>query len=184
MTEETTIEPTEEARGETPAPQKPVQDFSTWFNQLDEASKALIEAHTTGLKKALENERASRKKLSDELKQAQLRAEKGSELEKSLQELSRQLDEANRRAQFFESAPPDLMNPRLAWMLATADNLFTKKGDPDWDAIRSKAPEIFVQARRAPSINAGSGNSSSPGASPAQSMNNLIRAAAGRVPRL
>lgn len=132
------------------------------------------------MKKALENERGSRKKLSDDLKQAQAKAEKGSELEKSLQDLTGKLDEANRRAQFFESSPTDLANARLAWMLATADDLFTKKGDPDWDAIRAKAPEIFVQAKKTPPINAGSGNGTTQGTSPAQSMNAFIRAAAGR----
>lgn len=180
MSEGTTIDSGSTEAGETPAPGAKTQDFDSWFGSLDDESKSLIESHTSGLKKALESERRSRKSLSDELKQAQARAEKGSELERSLQELTGKLDEANRRAQFFESAPTDLANARLAWMLATADDLFTKTGEPDWEAIRAKAPEIFVQTKKAPSINAGSGNGTIQGTSPAQSMNAFIRAAAGR----
>lgn len=180
MSDDSTRDGVKNDGDETPPPTQTPTDFPTWFETLDDGTKSLIEGHTSGLKKALDNERGSRKKLAEDLRAAQAAAEKGSQLEKDLTRLSSELEEAHRRAQFYEAAPTDLTNSRLAWMLAVSDDLFTKKGDPDWEAIRKKAPELFVSPKKVPAINAGSGSSSQSGTTPAQSMNAFIRAAAGR----
>lgn len=161
------------------APKQAPSDYETWFGALDEPSKTLLTGHTAGLKKALESEREGRKKLQESLKEARAAAEKGTVLEANLSKLESELEVTTRRAQFYESAPTGLTNARLAWMVASNDNLFTKKGDPDWEEIRKRAPEIFAVKKAAPSINAGSGQT---GSSPnvAQSMNAFIRAASGR----
>lgn len=161
------------------APKQTPTDYESWFGTLDEPSKALLTGHTAGLKKALDSERESQKKLRESLKAAKAAAEKGTELEASLTKLETDLEVATKRAQFYESAPSGLTNARLAWIMASTDDLFTKKGDPDWEEIRKRAPELFVSKKATPSINAGSGQSgSSPATGP--SMNAFIRAAAGR----
>lgn len=160
-----------------------VTSFESWFETLGEPQKALVSEHTSKLKKALDSERDQLKPLKAKLSEAQAAAEKGSKLEADLTKLNDELGTWQRRAQFYEAAPTDLANARLAWLVATTDDLFNKKGEPDWDEIRKRAPELFV-AKKIPPGNAGSGNGSgSSQLSPAQSMNAFIRQASGHGQR-
>ena len=153
--------------------------FESWFGSQDETVKGLIDAHIKGLKSALESERAQRSDLARQLRDVTAKAEKGSELEKALMEVSTQLEAAERRAAFYEEAGrPEIgcLNPKAAFALAQAEDLYDKRGRVDWEALKASAPELFRP--RVPQGNAGLGTSGPPPAH--KSMNDFIRRAAGR----
>ena len=153
--------------------------FESWLGSQDETVKGLIDAHIKGLKSALESERAQRSDLARQLRDVTAKAEKGSELEKALMEVSTQLEAAERRAAFYEEAGrPEIgcLNPKAAFALAQAEDLFDKRGRVDWEALKASAPELFRP--RVPQGNAGLGTSGPPPAH--KSMNDFIRRAAGR----
>jgi hypothetical protein len=158
---------------------QPTFEFDAWFGKLPPHEQEGLDNHTAALRNALESERAERKKLSKEIRDLSGKAEKGSEAEKMAAEMTARLEQAEQRAAFYEEAGrPEIgcSNPRAAFLVASAEGLFTKRGDPDWPAIKAAAPELFGR-KVAPPGNAGVGN----GAPPAQaSMNEFIRAASGR----
>lgn len=154
-------------------------DFDAWLGEQPEHVRKGYEGKTQGLHSALERERQERKEMSRQLKELLPKAEKGSEAEKALGEMSSRLEQANQRAAFLEDAlRPEIgcSNPKAAFLVASADGLFKRSGEPDWGAIKAAAPELF--GRKTPPGNAGSGNGSPP-ASKAD-MNSWIRAASGR----
>ena len=155
-------------------------DFDSWLDGQPEHVKQGFTSKTTGLHSALESERTQRKDLARELKKLGSEAQQGSEAQKALGEMSTRLEQAEQRAAFMEDAgKPEIgcTNPRAAFLVASAEGLFNKRGEPDWTAIKQAAPELFGQ-RKTPPGNAGSGN----GQPPAQKtgMNEWIRSAAGR----
>ena len=172
------------AAGETPSETRKdgapeILTFESWLGSQDETVKGLIDAHIKGLKSALESERAQRSDLARQLRDVTAKAEKGSELEKALMEVSTQLEAAERRAAFYEEAGrPEIgcLNPKAAFALAQAEDLFDKRGRVDWEALKASAPELFRP--RVPQGNAGLGTSGPPPAH--KSMNDFIRRAAGR----
>lgn len=154
-------------------------DFDKWLGEQPEQVRGGLEKHTSGLKSALENERTQRKDFARQLKDLTGKAEKGSEAEKALGEMSSRLEQSERRAAFYEEAgKPEngCINPKAAFLVAQADDLFKRSGEPDWTAIKAAAPELF--GRKTPPGNAGTGKESPPAA--AGGMNQFIRAAAGR----
>lgn len=154
--------------------------FEDFYGKLSEADKKLIDGHVSGLNSALKSERDQAKSLLDQLRDAQKKAEKGSEAEKQLAEMVKKQEIAERRIAFAEEAiKPEIgcVNIKAAFLLAQADDLFKKDGSPDWDAIKKSAPELFKTAMRA-GTHGGSGtgtNSQHP-----VSMNEYIRSAARR----
>jgi hypothetical protein len=174
MPQEETQEPTQ---GEQP--QGGEFSFDAWLGEQPEHVRKGYEAHTAGLKTTLEKERNERKEFGRLLKELTPKAEKGSELERALGETSTRLEQAERRAAFAEDAgKPEIgcTNPRAAFLVAEAEGLFTKRGEPDWAAIKATAPELFT--RKVANGNAGTGTQSEP-AKPG-GMNEFIRAAARR----
>jgi hypothetical protein len=154
-------------------------NFDSWLGEQPEHVRSGLDAHTAGLRSALESERTQRKQFSKELRDLTAKAEQGSEAQKTLGEMTSRLEQAEQRAAFYEEAGRAEIacsNPRAAFLVASAEGLFTKRGDPDWPAIKAAAPELFGR-KTTPPGNAGSGNGSPP-ASP--SMNDFIRAASGR----
>jgi hypothetical protein len=96
-----------------------------------------------------------------------------------LSEIRADLETASKRAAFYEDAgKPEIgcRNPRLAFMVAQSEALFDRRGAPDWQAIRTAAPELFGPV--VPQGNAGAGTGSQPAAK--TSINDYIRQAAGR----
>ena len=127
---------------------------------------------------ALKEANAEAAKHRIEIKELLPKIEKGSEAEKSLLEYSTKLEASERKAAFYEDAIRpgiDCRNPKAAYALAVADNLFDRKGNPDWSALKAAAPELFG---RAPVVaNAGAGTNAPP---KNFDMNARIRQAAGR----
>jgi hypothetical protein len=176
MADDTT--PQDAAQATQPTEAQPTFEFESWFSKLPPHEQEGLDAHTTALKNALESERSQRKEFSKQLRDLTAKAEKGSEAEKTLGEMSSRLEQAEQRASFYEEAGrPEIgcSNPRAAFLVAQAEGLFTKRGDPDWPAIKAAMPELF--GRKTPPGNAGVGNGSPP-ATP--SMNDYIRSATGR----
>jgi hypothetical protein len=168
----TTDQTTTQPAGETPV------SFDAWIGAQPAEVQALYTAHTSGLQNTVKATRIERDDLAKQIRELMPKAEKGSELERSLTEIGTKLEQAERRAQFVEEAvKPEIgcRNPKAAFLLAQADNLFDRKGNPDWTAIKAAAPEIFG----APSVNAnaGAGTANKP---PTTGMNDFIRKAAGR----
>lgn len=162
--------------GETPA------SPATWDEYIatqSEDVKGLAEAHTTGLKSALASERGQRKGMAKELREATAKLDAGTDVAKQLGEMSSRYDLAAKKASFYEEAGQTeigCVNPKLAFLVASADDLFSRTGDPDWRAIKESAPELFQ--RSTGTTNAGAGTGKPPPAS--QGMNEIIRDAAGR----
>jgi len=149
--------------------------FEKWVESQDESVKGLLDSHTKGLKSALEAERETRKTFERQIKELAAKAEKGSEAEARLTELSAQLELTNRRASFAESASREgVTNPKALFTLAAAGEFFDKKGNADFAGLKKEYPEFFK--RPIPDGNAGEGAESQPAA---QNMNDIIRRAAG-----
>jgi hypothetical protein len=145
--------------------------------------KSLLDAHVEKLSNTVKATRQERDAFQRDLTAAIKKAEKGSELETQLTKLSSQLDEANRKSEFYEQAPQfECRNIKAAYAIATVNNLFTKSGAPDWKAIKEEAPEFFgkVSNGNPRKKSAGSGTSEEP--VPTNSMNDLIRRSAGIRP--
>lgn len=171
MADETTTTTTTET-GETPAP----ASFDEYLATQPENVRALADTYANGLKSALNAEREQRKELTRQLRDATSAAEKGSATAKALEEISGQLANTERRAAFFESAlTANCINPKAAYLVASAEGLFRKDGSPDWPALQGAIPELF---RKPGQANAGAGTGAPPPAK--ASMNDYIRRAAGR----
>src|SRR4029453_2384514 len=155
-------------------------EYESWFSKLPPHEQEGLDNYTASLKNALESERAERKKFSKELREVTAKAERGGEMEKTLGEMSTRLEQAEQRAAFYEEAGRAEIacsNPKAAFLVASAEGLFTKRGDPDWPAIKAAAPELFGR-KTTPPGNAGSGSNGPPAVG--GDMNAFIRAAAGR----
>jgi hypothetical protein len=164
-----------QGQGETPA---------TWDDALaamPEPVKALYEAHTTGLKNTVTAVRGERDTLSSQLTALTkaLGKDTPDAAKQLLAEMTGQLEASNRRAAFYEEAGQagiGCTNPKAAFALAQADGLFDGRGNVNWQALKTAAPELFRV--KAPDGNAGAGTGNPPPA--AKNFNAFIRAAAGR----
>jgi uncharacterized protein len=155
--------------------------FDEWLEKQDEKVKTAYKEHTTGLQNTIKATREERDTLSKELKELLPKATKGSELEKSLTEALAKLEVADKRAVFAEEAvKPEIgcTNPKTAWLIAQADNLFDRRGNPDWTAIKAAAPELFGAKKQQSKANGGAGTGQDPPAN--NTMNDYILKAAGR----
>lgn len=156
--------------------------FDAWYESQDETTRGILDGHTKGLKSALESERAQRSELAKQLREVSGKLEKGSAAEKAVADLQAQLEAKSREADFIASAiHPEVgcSNPKLAYMLASAEGMFDRKGAPDWAAIKAAAPELFQSTTvlmRPGSADAGAGR----GQLRPPDMNSIIRRAAGR----
>lgn len=154
-------------------------DFETWLSEQPDTVRGGYENHTAKLKRALEEERSQRKEFTKQLRELTGKAEEGSEAKKALDAMSSRAEQAEQRAAFYESAGrPEIgcTNPKAAFLVAQAEGLFTRSGEPDWTAIKTQVPEFFT--RKVPPGNAGNGHNAP--AAPAADMNAFIRTAAGR----
>jgi len=164
---------------EKPGEQQTPTTWETWLEAAPAEVKTLYEEHTAGLLSTVRATRAEREALKDQVKELLPKAEKGSEMESRLNETLSKLEATERRAIFVEEAvKPSIgcRNPKAAYALAVADNLFTRSGSPDWDAIKEAAPELFGVVAPPAKPGAGTGQPSPE----ADDMNARIRKAAGR----
>jgi autotransporter adhesin len=169
--------------GETPTGQTTTAP-STWeaaLAVLPEPVRALYEAHTTGLRNAVQATRQERDALSGRLTELTkaLGKDTPEEAKRLLAEMAGELEATNRRAAFYEEAGrPEIgcANARVAFQVAQAEGLFDKRGSVNWAALKAAAPELFRV--RVPAGNAGQGTGQTVPTS--RDMNAFIRAASGR----
>lgn len=172
--------------GETPeGKDKSYETFDEFLATLEPEVVKLYEAHTEGLKSALEKEREDRRSLAEQIKLLQPKAEKGSELEQQLSETLKKLEEAEKRseetqrhANFTEEAiKPEIgcSNVKAAYALAKAEDLFDRNGKPEFDKLKAMAPELFKGSSGV--TNAGKRTQTSVG----EDINESIRRSAGII---
>ena len=149
--------------------------FDSWLGQQPDEVKGLVDGHTKGLKSALESERGERKTLQAQLKALAGKAEKGSELEAALQETTTRLKDMERRSGFFAAGhAAGITDLDLAYIAAQQGGLVRDDGSADFAALKAKHPALFGQATTKGHAGNGTGNA------PTGTMNDAIRAAAGR----
>lgn len=161
--------------GQTP-PALP-QSFDDWLKGQDEGMRKLADEHVKGLKSALETERSQRKDFERQLREAASKLEKDSTERKNLEELAGRLQGLERQTAFFDAAHgAGVTNLRLAWLAAQEAELVDDRGRADFGKLKERFPELFRTAAPPPG-NAGAGTQQPPSR---QTMNDLIRRAAGR----
>ena len=154
-------------------------DYEQWVSKLKPAEKAALEGHTRGLKSALDSERASRKSLEKQLRDLAKASQEGSDAQKKLVEMADKMAEADRRADFYDSAhAAGVTNLKLAYLVAVQDELFDRRGGVDFTALRTSYPELFGQTKKVTKGNAGSGTDET--TPTGGDMNAWIRQRAGR----
>jgi len=158
------------------------ETFEAFLDAQPAEIQGLYETHTKGLKAALDSERSQRGDLTKQLRELLPKAEKGSELEATLNATMAKLEDAERRAEFLEEATKPEIGCRskyikTAYMAAQAEGMIDAKGRVDWLALKAAYPEMFGEPT--PKGNAGNGTQAPPAA--AISMNDLIRRKAGRA---
>jgi hypothetical protein len=152
--------------------------FESWQEAMTDEQKSLIAGHIKGLKSALDSERESRKSLEKQLRDLAKSAEKGSEAQNQLTKLADDLQAADRKAEFYEAAHgAGVKNLKLAYMVATNDELFDKHGRADFVEMKKLFPELFGTSNPTRG-DAGSGTEKK--TKPSGGMNDFIRSAAGR----
>lgn len=152
-------------------------DFEKWLGEQPDEVRTSYEAHITGLKNTVNATRTERDDLKKQLGIALKKSEKGSEAEAQLTEALAKIELAERRANFMEDAlRPEIgcKNPRTAYALAIAEDLFGKNGSPDWASIKSLAPELFISGGARGKAGAGTGEEMK-----TLDMNAIIRRVAG-----
>lgn len=167
--------PAADAAGETPP--RP-QSFDQWLGGQDDYTRALITGHITGLRSALESERGERKALAKQVKDYTAKADESAGLRSQLDTMTADLEAVNRRITFYETAPAEVANLRLAWLAAVDAGCIGADGKVDWGKLKEQAPELFRRPLLPPG-NAGSGAQQT--GQPDRSMNAFIRQAAGKA---
>jgi hypothetical protein len=155
--------------------------FDQWFPSQDKAIQDLVQGRLQALEGTLRAQKGERENLTKQIKDLAAKAEKGSETQKALEDVSAKLDAETRRADFFEdAAKPDIgcSNPRLAYLAAQQAGAIDQKGRINWDVLKQQFPELF-KPKSPPPASAGAGTSNPPAAK--NSMNDYIRHAAGRT---
>ena len=164
---------TGEAQTQTPA------TFEAWLETAPDDLKGLVTGHIESLRNTVQATRRERDELAQQVKKAAKGLEEGSAARQSLEQLSGQLEAAERRATFYEDAArPEIgcTNTRLAYLAAVEDGLIDARGRVNWEAMKTKYSELFRQV--IPRGNAGNGAGATP--PPTGGMNAYIRRAAGR----
>jgi hypothetical protein len=166
---------------EVAAPDALSLTWEDWLGEQGEDVRTLYNQHAQGLSTALKSERDARKGLEKELRDMAGKSAAGSEAQAQLTQMADSLGEADRKTGFYEAAhSAGVSNLKLAYLVAVQDDLFTRSGVPDFDALRRGYPELFGATAARPTTppgHAGSGTTSQP---PARSMNDFIRSSSGR----
>lgn len=160
-----------------PAENAPL-DYSAWLDEQAEPVKNMLIEKQKRVSADLAAERDTRHKLEKQVRDLAARSEKDGETQKQLNQLADQMAIADRRADFYEQAhSAGVTNLKLALIVAEQEDLFDKRGGVNFEVMKKSYPELFGAGRTVPPGNAGAGTNRQPSA---PSMNDFIRAAAGR----
>lgn len=174
----------EAAAGEENIENKSPENWDAYVAALPDDQKTLVTKlytdHNQKLLNTVKDTRDERDRMATELRDAAKKAEKGSELEKTLTGQADLLDKANKRADFYEEAnAKGCNNPKAAFAHASAYDLFDKSGKPDWKKISEEVPQLFTVTKQASKSKASAGESTGKEPVKASGINALIREKAG-----
>ena len=151
--------------------------WEAFIGSQDETIQGLYRSDVEGLKNTVTATRKERDTMADELRDAAGKLEKGSDAETKLTDMVTKLEATEKRLMFAETAPKQgCTNIKAAYLLAENDNLFDRKGNPDWVAIKEAGPELF----RTTSANSGAGSGTGQQIETAFDMDKIIRQAVGK----
>lgn len=158
--------------------QQAVKSWDEIYKALPEDQRKAYDEHVQGLNNTVKATREERNGLQEQLKALLPKAEKGSELEKALNDALVKLDAADKRSNFIEEAvKPEIgcHNLKAAYALALSEpeKYFKRSGATDWETLKKDAPELFGPITPDGSGGEGTNNDGKP-----LSMNELIRAKA------
>jgi len=123
--------------------------FDEFYKSLSAENQRLVapaKEHFDKVYGTISEVRKERDGFSKQLKDLSKQLEGNKEAQAKVDELSKSLDGANKKADFFaEAIQNECKNPKAAFALALASDLFTRDGAPDWKAIKAEAPELFGQ---------------------------------------
>ncbi len=154
--------------------------FEGWMATQDDAVKGLLTSHTSGLKKALDQERDERARLQKELKSITGELEKGTEARNKLEGITAKLDEYEAQLAVYETlTAAGVTNLKLGWMAAQSSGAIDKRGNVNVETLKAEYPELFPK-KQTPPGNAGSGQNNGLPAG-GKGMNEFIRTASGRT---
>ena len=152
--------------------------YENWLSKQPGEIQELVTRQQRALRDALVDERSRRKQLSAAVKSLEAKTTGNQDVQAELAAMRGQLVDAQQRTQFYESAPSDVANPRLAFIAAREIGAISEKGERvDWDLIRREMPELFRKVS-IPTANAGAGAKQDGAAG--TSMNDFIRTALSR----
>ena len=153
--------------------------WDTFMGAQTEEVQGLYQSNIEGLKSTIKATRSERDTMANELRDAAGELEKGSDAEGKLLDMAGKVEAAEKRATFAEDAlKPEIgcTNPKVAYLVALAGDLFDRRGNPDWDAIKKASPETFKE--KLPKVDGGEGTDKIPTGK--GDMNTFIRSRAGR----
>jgi hypothetical protein len=120
------------------------EEFDLWLEKQDEPTKNLIANRFSKLEATVKATREERDGFSKSIKELMGKAEKGSEIEKSLLEMTEKAKNSEKRAIFMEKAVSEgCLRPGVAFQVAVSDGLFDEQGEPDFKKLKTSIPELF-----------------------------------------
>jgi hypothetical protein len=134
--------------------------YETLYSGLDATSRDLVDGNIEGLQGALKTERDARTKAEEDLRDVADKLEKGSEAQKEVLRLADDVAANTKRADFYEDAnTAGVSNIKLAFHIATTEDMFKRRGGVDFEALKKDYPELFVMKGRKAEGGAGDGTS-------------------------
>lgn len=153
--------------------------WKPWHDALPKEAQELIATRESGLKTALDSERDARKDAEKDLRAVAKDLEEGSEAQKKVLTLADDVAEGTKKADFYEDAhKAGVSNLKLAFLVATDEGLFDKRGNANFDKLKEGFPELFGK-KKIIDPNAGDGTDTLPDGQK-KDMNAYIRAAGRR----
>lgn len=151
--------------------------FDKWLETQTEEVKTLIAERFSSLENTVKATREERDTFKGELKELAKKVTDDSEAGIKISELSKKLEVSERKANFIEQAVKQgVIRPTAAYAIASTENLYDDKGNPDWNKLKESVPELFKVANT--SNNAGSGTNKA--ALPHRNVNEAFREAANK----
>lgn len=164
--------------GGKPSPAAKPLVYDSWIDEQPEEVKTMLTGQTAGLKSALDSERENRKDLEASLRDEAAKAEGDRKI--ALEGMADDIKAADQKADFYESAhAAGVTNLKLAYHVAVTDEMFDRRGNVNFDTMKTGYPELFGGKPDNTKGGAGEGRNNS-NVEPFD-MNKLIRQKAGRL---
>ena len=169
----------EEGKEVQPKEESKALEWKPWHDALPKEAQELVAEREKGLKSALDSERDARKTAETDLRAVAKKLEEGSVAQQEVLKLADQVAEGTTKADFYEEAhKAGVSNLKLAYHIATTEELFDKRGAVNFEKMKEAYPELFGR-KQVPRGDAGEGTGTAPGGKEI-SMNAYIRRAAGK----